>query len=240
GGGENRRPRRGRGDGHRRRRLRAALARSAGVGRASREPRDAGTRQERHDQHEHAAAAPGHAHRIVIAAAHAGSEGRDRRAPAAGSLAETSGALEHRAADRLGASAGGRRGSARILRRRRAHRQDRSHTLTGASMHILKTFAVLLAGALSWSAAHAQSYPGKTIRVIVPFAAGGSNDVIGRALQRPLAKYLNGNIVVENMPGASTKIGVMEVMKAAPDGHTLLFASLASTMAYYYSGAFDD
>jgi hypothetical protein len=37
------------------------------------------------------------------------------------------------------------------------------------------------------------------------------------------------------MPGAATKIGVMEVMKAAPDGHTLLFASLASTMAYYYS-----
>jgi tripartite-type tricarboxylate transporter receptor subunit TctC len=82
---------------------------------------------------------------------------------------------------------------------------------------------------------HAQAYPSKPIRVIVPFAAGGSNDVIGRALQRPLARYLNGTIVVENMPGAATKIGVMEVMKAAPDGHTLLFASLASTMAYYYS-----
>jgi len=106
-----------------------------------------------------------------------------------------------------------------------------------------KAVALLLAGAFSWSAAqlaHAQAYPAKPIRVIVPFAAGGSNDVIGRALQRPLAKYLNGTIVVENMPGAATKIGVMEVMKAAPDGHTLLFASLASTMAYYYSGAFDD
>ena len=110
-------------------------------------------------------------------------------------------------------------------------------------MKFAKTVAILLAGALSWSAAqlaHAQAYPAKPIRVIVPFAAGGSNDVIGRALQRPLAKYLNGTIVVENMPGAATKIGVMEVMKAAPDGHTLLFASLASTMAYYYSGAFDD
>ena len=75
---------------------------------------------------------------------------------------------------------------------------------------------------------------------IVPFAAGGANDLIGRALQRPLGKLLNGTIVIENMPGASTKIGVNEVMKAAPDGHTLLFASLASTMGYYYSGAFDN
>ena len=110
-------------------------------------------------------------------------------------------------------------------------------------MKFIKVVAVLLAGALCWSVtqlAHAQAYPSKPVRVIVPFAAGGSNDVIGRALQRPLARYLNGTIVVENMPGAATKIGVMEVMKAAPDGHTLLFASLASTMAYYYSGAFDD
>ena len=110
-------------------------------------------------------------------------------------------------------------------------------------MKFARVVAVLLAGALSWSVAQlaqAQAYPAKPIRVIVPFAAGGSNDVIGRALQRPLARYLNATIVVENMPGAATKIGVMEVMKAAPDGHTLLFASLASTMAYYYSGAFDD
>lgn len=85
----------------------------------------------------------------------------------------------------------------------------------------------------------AQAYPAKPIRVIVPFAAGGAKDLIGRALQRPLARALNGTIVVENMLGASTKIGVGEVLKAAPDGHTLLFASLASTMAYYYSGVFE-
>jgi tripartite-type tricarboxylate transporter receptor subunit TctC len=109
-------------------------------------------------------------------------------------------------------------------------------------MNFVRTLAVLLAGALSWSAtqlAHAQAYPSKPVRLIVPFAAGGANDLVGRALQRPLARILNGTVIVENMPGAATKIGVNEVMKAAPDGHTLLFASLASTMAYYYSGTFD-
>lgn len=100
-----------------------------------------------------------------------------------------------------------------------------------------------LAFALSWgavSSGFAQGYPTKPVRLIVPFAAAGSNDLIARALQKPLGKALNGNVIVENMPGASTKIGAFEVMKAAPDGHTLFFASLASTMAYYYSGAFDN
>jgi tripartite-type tricarboxylate transporter receptor subunit TctC len=97
--------------------------------------------------------------------------------------------------------------------------------------------------AASWAVAAgalAQGYPSKPVRLIVPFAAAGSNDLIARALQKPLGKALNGNVLVENMPGASTKIGAFEVMKAAPDGHTLFFASLASTMAYYYSGAFDN
>jgi tripartite-type tricarboxylate transporter receptor subunit TctC len=101
----------------------------------------------------------------------------------------------------------------------------------------LLVFSIFMALA---SQAAAQSYPSKPIRVIVPFAAAGSNDLIGRALQKPLGKALNGNVIVENMPGASTKIGATEVLKAAPDGHTLFFASLASTMAYYYSGVYDN
>ncbi len=109
-------------------------------------------------------------------------------------------------------------------------------------MGIRKAISLALVGAWSLAAASsalAQAYPSKPIRVVVPFAAGGANDLIGRALQQPLGKALNGTVVVENMPGAATKIGVDQVLKAAPDGHTLLFASLASTMAYYYSGAFD-
>jgi tripartite-type tricarboxylate transporter receptor subunit TctC len=110
-------------------------------------------------------------------------------------------------------------------------------------MRISKALWLAVIGAVSWGVAltgFAQSYPSKPIRIVVPFPAAGSNDLIGRALQRPLGKALGGNVIVENMPGASTKIGAFEVMKAAPDGHTLFFASLASTMAYYYSGAYDD
>ena len=85
----------------------------------------------------------------------------------------------------------------------------------------------------------AQEYPSKTIRVIVPFAAGGSNDLFARTLQRPLGKELKGTIVVENIPAGTTKLGTLEVMKAEPDGYTLLFASHGALMGYFYSGTYD-
>jgi tripartite-type tricarboxylate transporter receptor subunit TctC len=85
----------------------------------------------------------------------------------------------------------------------------------------------------------AQNYPTKPIRVIVPFSAGGSNDLIARALQKPLGKELKGTIVVEDIPAGTTKLGTLEVMKAEPDGHTLLFASHGALMGYFYSGTYD-
>ena len=85
----------------------------------------------------------------------------------------------------------------------------------------------------------AQNYPTKPIRVIVPFSAGGSNDLIARTLQKPLGKELKGTIVVENIPAGTTKLGTLEVMKAEPDGHTLLFASHGALMGYFYSGTYD-
>lgn len=100
----------------------------------------------------------------------------------------------------------------------------------------------LLTGVLAAAFAHgalAQQYPSKPIRVIVPFAAGGSNDLNGRSLQVPLGKALGGTILVENMPGASTKIGLDHVLRSAPDGHTLLLAGHGALMSYFYSGIFD-
>ncbi|MCJ7493546.1 MAG: tripartite tricarboxylate transporter substrate binding protein [Deltaproteobacteria bacterium] len=85
----------------------------------------------------------------------------------------------------------------------------------------------------------AQNYPTKPIRVIVPFAAGGSNDLIARSLQKPLGKELKGTIVVENISAGTTKLGTLEVMKAEPDGHTLLFASHGALMGYFFSGTYD-
>ena len=109
-------------------------------------------------------------------------------------------------------------------------------------MRIRKAFFLLLVGMLSWGAAQcgfAQGYPSKVIRVIVPFAAGGANDLIARALQRPLGKLLGGTIVVENKAGASTKIAVTELMKSAPDGYTLMLLGHGALLGYYYTGIYD-
>jgi tripartite-type tricarboxylate transporter receptor subunit TctC len=82
----------------------------------------------------------------------------------------------------------------------------------------------------------AQNYPVKPIRMIVPFAAGGSADLVGRALSKPLSKELKVNVMVENIPAGSTKVGTLEVIKADPDGYTLMFAAHKALMGYYYSG----
>lgn len=109
-------------------------------------------------------------------------------------------------------------------------------------MRLTKVFWLACFGIASWGVAHnalAQAYPSKPVRVIVPFAAGGANDLVARALQRPLGKVLNGTVVVENMAGASTKIATNEVIKSAPDGHTLMLAGNVALMGYYYSGTYD-
>jgi len=98
--------------------------------------------------------------------------------------------------------------------------------------------AAALAAAFAQGAA-AQQYPSKPVRIIVPFAAGGANDLNGRSLQVPLGKFLGGTVIVENMPGASTKIAIDHLLRSAPDGYTLLLAGHGALMGYYYSGLFD-
>ena len=97
----------------------------------------------------------------------------------------------------------------------------------------------LVALLLNWGQASANDFPNKPIRVIVPFAAGGANDLIARALQRPLGKALGGTVVVENRAGGSTKIGTQALLRAEPDGHTLLLLGHVALMSYYYSGTYD-
>ncbi len=109
-------------------------------------------------------------------------------------------------------------------------------------MGIRKAFWLLFVGMVFWAAAQcafAQSYPSKVIRVIVPFAAGGANDLIARALQRPMGKVLGGTLIVENKAGASTKIAVTELMKSAPDGYTLILLGHGALLGYYYTGIYD-
>jgi len=95
---------------------------------------------------------------------------------------------------------------------------------------VLRLVFVALASLLATGAALAQSYPSKPLRLIVPFAAGGTGDVLGRLLASKLAEGLGQPVVVEFKPGAGTTLGTDFVAKSAPDGYTILF-SASTTMA---------
>ena len=86
------------------------------------------------------------------------------------------------------------------------------------------TLAAVLAGSLA-SAAPAQTYPDRPIRLIAPFPAGGLADVLARAVGDELGKALGQPVIVENRPGAGGNLGADVVAKAAPDGYTLLMSS---------------
>lgn len=75
---------------------------------------------------------------------------------------------------------------------------------------------------LPMSSARAQSYPSKTIRMVVPYPPGGPTDVIARIYAQKLGEALGQSIVIDNKAGASGQIGTQDVARAAPDGHTLL------------------
>jgi tripartite-type tricarboxylate transporter receptor subunit TctC len=78
------------------------------------------------------------------------------------------------------------------------------------------------------SAAFAQSYPSRTIRVVVPYAPGGTTDIVGRQMGEKLAEALKQPVIIDNRTGANTAIGAEAVAKSAPDGHTLLFTNDAT------------
>lgn len=74
------------------------------------------------------------------------------------------------------------------------------------------------------ASAGAAEYPDRVVRMIVPFAAGGGTDVLGRAFAKELTSQLGQNVIVENIGGAAGFIGTQETVSAAPDGYTILFA----------------
>lgn len=84
--------------------------------------------------------------------------------------------------------------------------------------------------ALASSAASAQAYPSKPIRLIVPFAAGGTTDIVARAISDPLARELGQPVIVENRGGGGGAIGALALAKSPADGYTLGVATV-STMA---------
>ncbi len=95
---------------------------------------------------------------------------------------------------------------------------------------VMGTLAGALGLCLGALAQPADSYPSKSIRMIIPYTPGGSIDNTGRLVAEQLQKQLGQSIVVDNMPGASGLVGTLAAMKAKPDGYTLIFN--ASSHAY--------
>ena len=95
---------------------------------------------------------------------------------------------------------------------------------------MFKLTATVLAAMAFCGAAQAQSnYPNKPIRLLVPFAAGGTTDLIARVLSEPLSKELGQSVVVENKGGGGGSIGAAETARAKPDGYNLGIATVSTT-----------
>jgi tripartite-type tricarboxylate transporter receptor subunit TctC len=89
--------------------------------------------------------------------------------------------------------------------------------------------------------AHAQTYPTRAVELVVPFAAGGGSETVARLLSEGLSRRLGQPFVVLNRPGANTNVGTLSVVRAKPDGHTLVIASvgLAANPSLYRKLGFD-
>lgn len=92
---------------------------------------------------------------------------------------------------------------------------------------MLKRLAVLLCALVSQAAA-AQGYPGKVVRIINPYAAGGPSEQVTRVLAAGLEEQFKQQVIIESRPGGGTVIGADYVAKSPPDGYTLLLATAAA------------
>ena len=90
--------------------------------------------------------------------------------------------------------------------------------------------AILSAPFAPYRETHAQNYPNRPIRLIVPFAPGGGSDFVGRLIGQKLTDQLGQQVVVDNRPGAASLVGTQIAARGAPDGYTLLLADAGFTI----------
>jgi tripartite-type tricarboxylate transporter receptor subunit TctC len=94
-----------------------------------------------------------------------------------------------------------------------------------------RRIALLLAAACIAPAVQAQTYPDKSVRLVVPWPAGGGADAVGRAVAQALTTELGKTVYVENVAGAGGNIGTQQFVRSAPDGYTLLLATSSTNAA---------
>jgi tripartite-type tricarboxylate transporter receptor subunit TctC len=94
----------------------------------------------------------------------------------------------------------------------------------------LALLAALAVVAAANAPVHAQGYPSKPIRMIVPIAAGGSTDIVGRIMAQRLAEQMSATVITDNRPGAGSVIGTEALAKAPPDGYTLMTVAVEFTI----------
>ncbi len=86
-------------------------------------------------------------------------------------------------------------------------------------------FSIISASTVQAQTSANSGYPNKTVKLVIPFPAGGATDILGRTLAQKLSTALGQQVIVENKPGAGGTIGADSVAKATPDGYTLLMAT---------------
>jgi tripartite-type tricarboxylate transporter receptor subunit TctC len=94
----------------------------------------------------------------------------------------------------------------------------------------LRSVLFALAALLAPSVIHAQTYPAKAVRMIIPFAPGGNTDIIGRVFAPKMSEFLGQQIIIDNRGGAGSAIGTEIAAKSPRDGYTLLMVSSAHTI----------
>ena len=92
-------------------------------------------------------------------------------------------------------------------------------------LHVKRWLIALLTVVGIAAAAHAETFPNRTIRIIVPYAPGGSIDLTARVIAKNLQDSVGQSVIVENKPGANAAIGIEDLMRSEPDGHTLIILS---------------
>src|SRR5690349_20910628 len=123
---------------------------------------------------------------------------------------------------------GVRRGAAHLQARRRLSRSLRAASRWTGGGILMRAFVLAIVMIFASAGGYCADYPSKPVRLVVPFPAGGTTDVMGRLIGQQLSARLGQQFIIDNRPGAAGGIGADVVAKAPGDGYTLLLGAVAT------------